>query len=188
MITKLFLDTEFTGLRKDTTIISIGIVSDCGKSFYAEFSDYDKSQIDEWLEANVINNLLFNNTDIFFDEKINHIDVKGNKEDVSYYLKKWISNFEKVEFWSDCLAYDWVLFRNLLGDGYGCELSNMDYIPYDICTLFKMAGVDPDISREIYANVTMLDFTLNERKHNALSDARLIRMCHNKLFNYLKKS
>lgn len=49
---KLFLDTEFTGLTKGTTLVSLGIVSgdtsmDVQKSFYAEFTDFDEEQVDE---------------------------------------------------------------------------------------------------------------------------------------------
>lgn len=54
----LYFDTEFTGLHKDTTLISIGIVSENGKGFYAEFSDYDRSQCDDWIRDNVINSLM----------------------------------------------------------------------------------------------------------------------------------
>ena len=54
---KLFFDTEFTGLHKNTTLISIGIISDDGKKFYAEFTDYDENQCTEWIKENVINNL-----------------------------------------------------------------------------------------------------------------------------------
>lgn len=54
----LFFDMEFTGLRKDTTPISIGIISENGKKFYAEFSDYDREQCDEWIKENVINHLM----------------------------------------------------------------------------------------------------------------------------------
>ena len=39
--TKVFFDMEFTGLHKNTTLISIGLVSECGKKYYAEFNDYD---------------------------------------------------------------------------------------------------------------------------------------------------
>lgn len=39
-----FFDTEFTGLRKDTTLISIGIVSDTGDRFYAELDATVKKQ------------------------------------------------------------------------------------------------------------------------------------------------
>lgn len=35
----IFFDTEFTGLHKDTTLISIGLVSETGEKFYAEFDD-----------------------------------------------------------------------------------------------------------------------------------------------------
>ena len=43
----LFFDTEFTGLHAGTTLVSIGIVAENGKKFYAEFSDYDESQCAE---------------------------------------------------------------------------------------------------------------------------------------------
>lgn len=60
-MTKIYYDSEFTGLHKDTTLISIGLISECGtKTFYAEFLDYDKSQVDDWIQNNVIDNLLFN--------------------------------------------------------------------------------------------------------------------------------
>ena len=36
---KIFFDTEFTGLHKNTTLISIGLVAENGKKFYAEFND-----------------------------------------------------------------------------------------------------------------------------------------------------
>ena len=54
---KLFFDTEFTGLHKKTTLISLGIVSEDNKTFYAEFTDYNKDQVNDWLQINVIDNL-----------------------------------------------------------------------------------------------------------------------------------
>ena len=57
--TKIALDTEFTGLHKSTTLISLALVSECGKTFYAEFIDYDKTQVDEWLQLNVLDNTLY---------------------------------------------------------------------------------------------------------------------------------
>lgn len=38
---KIFFDTEFTGLHKDTTLVSIGMVSEDNRQFYAELTDYD---------------------------------------------------------------------------------------------------------------------------------------------------
>ena len=54
---KLFFDTEFTGLRKDTTLISIGIVSEDGRRFYAELTDYNENQCNKWINENVVKNL-----------------------------------------------------------------------------------------------------------------------------------
>ena len=67
----LYFDTEFTGLHKNTTLISIGIISEDGKTFYAELNDYDKSQVDEWIQSNVIDNLYLKPVDI---GKIDMID------------------------------------------------------------------------------------------------------------------
>ena len=43
--TKIFFDTEFTGLHQNTTLISNNLISGCCKTFYVELTDYDKSQI-----------------------------------------------------------------------------------------------------------------------------------------------
>ena len=57
MATRIFLDTEFTGLHQHTTLISLALVSESGEEFYAEFNDYDRNQVDDWLEHNVIRHL-----------------------------------------------------------------------------------------------------------------------------------
>ena len=90
----LFFDTEFTGLRKDTTLISLGIVADNGKKFYAEFTDYDESQCDEWIKKNVIDNLHLDGmgdgiSDL--DEEPSGVLVRGNQNYVSKELKEWLS-------------------------------------------------------------------------------------------------
>ena len=54
----LFFDSEFTGLRKDTTLISLGIVADKGKKFYAEFTDFNWDYVDDWIQKNVLDNLI----------------------------------------------------------------------------------------------------------------------------------
>ena len=183
-MTKLFFDTEFTGLHQNTTLISIGIVSESGETFYAELTDYDKSQIDEWLQKNVIENLLFNNypnTGIILSDKGKSAEVKANMNSVREQLEIWISQFEAVEIWSDCLSYDWVLFNQIFGHAFNIP-KNVYYIPFDICTLFKIKGIDADINREEYSGMA---FVSNEipKKHNALWDAKVIMACYNKLNN-----
>jgi len=179
--TKLFFDTEFTGLHQNTTLISIGIISECGKTFYAEFTDYDKTQIDDWLNTNVIENLKFHRetgTDVFWYNGEN-TEMYGDSELIKYFLEKWLKQFNEVEIWSDCLAYDWVLFNNIFGHAFNIP-KNIYYIPFDLCTLLKIKGIDPDISREKLARAGTKE---ELQKHNALWDAIIIKECYNNIIN-----
>ena len=184
---KIFFDTEFTGLHQNTTIISIGLISDCGKTFYAEFADYDRDQVDDWLRENVITNLYLQKFDVLRDYQPDSENVLmcGDTEQVSRTLKQWLHQFitdseTKIEMWSDCLSYDWVLFQSLFGNAFDVP-EWIYYIPFDICTLFKMKGIDPDISREKFAlgdNYSVIS------KHNALWDAKIIKLCYYNLKEY----
>ncbi len=171
--TKIFFDTEFTGLHQNTTLISIGLIAETGQTFYAELTDYDKSQIDEWLQTNVIENLLLSPQDNCANN--NEWKLLADSKSVKEALTVWLSQFESVEIWSDCLSYDWVLFNQIFGHAFNIP-KNVYYIPFDICTLFKLQGIDPDVNREDFA-----DYKTNSRKHNALHDARVIRECFVKL-------
>jgi DNA polymerase III epsilon subunit-like protein len=170
---KIFFDTEFTGLHQKTTLISIGLVTEKGDEFYAETTDYDKSQVDEWIQTNVINNLIIPNE--IGSQRVNHF--KGEGWFIRDSLQIWLSNFDQVEIWSDCLSYDWVLFNNLFGTAFDIP-KNVYYIPFDICTLFKIKGIDPDISREDFAKLPSVPI-----KHNALWDAKVIKACYEKLIS-----
>lgn len=193
MRTKLFFDTEFTGLRQDTSLISIGIISECGKTFYAELTDYHRWQLDEWINMNVISNLRFSapleGEDEYyimskhFDNSIGNdikdsysLELRCDSLKLKEELSQWLSQFKEVELWSDCLAYDWVLFCDIFGDGFDLP-KNAFYIPFDISTLLLVKGIDPDINRETYAFGTFLK-EMKDQKHNALWDATVIKACY----------
>ncbi len=187
---KLFFDTEFTGLHQATTLISLGIVAEDGRTFYAEFTDYDKSQVNDWLQKHIIDNLRLINHhatsgghEMYYglegkkDRDFWSYECFGKTEHIKNCLLMWLEQFDSVEFWSDCLAYDWVLLNGLISDyskGYPELPKNVHYIPFDICTMFKLAGIDPDISREEYSGMT------DAIQHNALDDARMIKACWGK--------
>ena len=194
--TKIFFDTEFTGLHQNTTLISIGLISECGKKFYAELTDYDKTQIDDWLQKNVIDNLLFSeppqgedNHYIATRHKDNPVgndlyksfslELRDETSVVKHQLLQWFEQFEEVEIWSDCLSYDWVLFNQLFGHAFNIP-SNVYYIPFDISTLFKLKGIDPDVNREEFSGMAFISSEI-PKKHNALWDAKVIRECYRKL-------
>ena len=176
---KIFFDTEFTGLHQNTTLISIGLISECGKTFYAEFNDYDFNQVDDWIKENVINKLQYNGIFQKLDETNESISYKSTTENIREKLTIWLAQFGEVEIWSDCLSYDWVLFNQIFGHAFNIP-KNVYYIPFDICTLFKLKGIDPDISREKYG---CGEHYSEMPKHNALWDARVIKMCYDKLMS-----
>ena len=175
---KVFFDTEFTGLHKNSTLISIGLIAENGREFYAEFCDYDNKQVDEWLQENVINNLKFKNCENFINSNnIDFITMKGTKHDVRVALSDWFMGFNNVEMWTDCGAYDWVLFCDIFYHAFNIP-SNIYYIWYDICTLMNIKGVDSDISREKF-----IEDSIYGDKHNSMYDARVIKACYEKLIN-----
>ena len=185
---KLYFDTEFTGLHQKTTLISIGIISECGKTFYAELYDYDKTQLDDWLKENVITKLKLKDKDILVRENkledgtFEKTEVLTNMKDLKMHLTNWLSQFEDVEIWSDCLSYDWVLFNEIFGGAMEIP-KHVNYIPLDICTQFKVANIDPDISREEFAETNSIE----AEKHNSLWDAKVIKLCHEKLLTFTLK-
>lgn len=182
--TKLFLDTKFTGLHQGTTLVSIGIVDEdyCG-SFYAELTDYDSSQVDAGVLENVIKKLVHGGVPYMwrrqdtlrFGIERNVVSMCGDRHAVRQELKKWLEQYDTSQIWSDCLAYDWVLFNELWGGAMRVP-GYVSYIPMDICTMFQLAGIDPDVNREEFAGIAD-----GGSKHNALHDAKVIRECYVKL-------
>lgn len=184
--TKIFFDTEFTSLSKSADLISIGCVSETGETFYAEFSDIDVSLLDQWIVKNVLSNCKYinsntlNDNELYMYDKISKsTECFGNKVFVKQKLIDWLNQFENqgVEMWGDCLQYDWVLFNDLWDNALKAP-AFLFYIPFDICTLFKLKGIDPNINREEFVGIKP---DKNIKKHNSLWDSFIIKKCYEKL-------
>ena len=128
----VFYDIEFTREHQFTSPISIGMVSSNGsKEFYAEFTDYDYSQVDQWLQTNVIDLLtLQDEQDGFLEKSSSKTLVKGNVEHVlcsSGGLNDWISQWGRpIIMASFSNSYDWVLFREMF------KKANIDFLLNEI--------------------------------------------------------
>lgn len=190
-----FFDTEFTGLRKDTTLISIGIVSDTGDRFYAELTDYNESMCDEWIEKNVLDHLILSgNADLeesmAADNKTT--TVIGSKADVRRELMEWLEmdvNFDSdyaAVFVSDVSHYDMVLLIDLL-------VGNAKMLPkfitpachdinQDIATMLDISEKAAfDISREQLLTDRGIALPKGQ-KHNALYDAEVIKAIYDDFY------
>lgn len=185
----IFMDTEFTGLRQDTKLISIALIHESGTSFYAEFDDFDWNKIDDWLQTNVIANTAFlrawssrNRRHVFgsdplewYQDELNNISMFAGTECVKQALVAWLEQFGAVTIVSDTLAWDWVLFTELFGGPFNMP-KNIFYIPIDIATMFELIEGDSDINRADY-----VEYPSPSVQHNALVDATIIKACYTKL-------
>lgn len=175
----LFFDMEFTGLHKNTTPISIGIVSEDGKTFYAEFTDYDESQCDDWIKENVTSELLYD-TEKWY-EGIADRQMYDNKQAISYALKDWIQQFDTIQFVSDVCHYDFVLLIDLLTNG-GTAFDLPDNISdvchdinQDISAYFESSDREAfDMNREEILD-RLTGYHVVGEKHNSLHDAEIIK-------------
>ena len=155
---RIFFDTEFTGLHQNTTLISIGCIDENGRTFYAESTDYDRSQVDDWIQKNVISNLT--------PEKA----IIGNLELIKNKITEWLSKYDHCEMWSDCLSYDWMLFNQLFGHAFNIP-ENVGYIPFDICVRFKILNINclVSISRfEVDSSSNRISTSLKSALINAI--------------------
>lgn len=179
---KIFFDFEFTALSQNASPISLGMISEDGRQFYAEFMDYDREQVSPWVKENVLPKLRLQELDGLPVLKAPSIwQIIGTRRQVEILLRDWLSQFDRVEMWGDVLAYDWILFLELFeGDPERKLPRNVFYIPFDISTLMKSKGIDPDIDRETFSGLSLLD------KHNALDDARMIRECYRRIASHME--
>ena len=183
----LFYDFEMTGLHKNTTPISLGIVSEDGKRFYAEFTDYDESQCDDWIKENVTSELLYD-TEKWYEGIVDR-QMHDNKQAISYALKDWLQQFDTIQFVSDVCHYDFVLLIDLLTNG-GTALDLPENISavcrdinQDIAAYFEVSDREAfDMSREqIMNDLCDSEDIVTGNKHNSLYDAEVIRVIYREI-------
>ena len=186
---KIFFDTEFTGLHKNTTLISIGLVDENGRTFYAEFLGYDGNQVDNWIKENVINNLKYKTCiDNWNNQNPEQFECVGYTYYIKTWLNAWLSKYDKVELVSDVCHYDMVLFIDIFGGAFDIP-SNVNAachdINQDIPKHFNISEREAfDMSREEIIgtyNKKMFPYWPKEvikiegDKHNSLYDAKVIQ-------------
>ncbi len=162
----IFFDTEFTDLTQNSQLISIALVSDCGKMFYAVFDDWDIEKCSDFVKNEVLTNLDFSDINLSAD----CTQLKGNKAQIVRALTEWLAQFDAIQMWADVSHYDWVFFCELFGGALHIP-QQIHYMCLDLATLILSKGFDIDKKRvELLAEYGISPkFSL----HNALSDAQI---------------
>lgn len=100
---KYFLDTEFIEDGKTIDLISIGIISENCRSYYAISTEFEPSKASNWVKENVLNKLP------------KHPDYSYKSKTL---IKENILEFigtDKPIFYGYYADYDWVVFCQLFG-------------------------------------------------------------------------
>lgn len=158
-------DTEFLEDGRTIELISIGIVSETGREYYAVSSELPEKRIrkNQWLMDNVVPGLPkpagdWNNhmpKRWLFDY---HNPVVKRRERIAAEVREFLLAEDRPQLWADYAAYDHVLLAQLWGP--------MSDLPSGI----------PMFTHELRQRIESADgFLMPERtevEHNALEDAR----------------
>ncbi|QMV16209.1 3'-5' exoribonuclease domain-containing protein [Vibrio spartinae] len=173
---RIFLDTEFTGLTQHTELLSLALLDEDGREFYAEFTERHGQSVDPWLEKHVIRHMHWLNHPESQPEVILSAEktwLFAPTADIVAALREWLMAYDHIEMWADCPAYDWVLFSQLFGGSMHLP-QPLSYIVNDLATLLTCHDIDPLISR---TTLLPADQHPQGQQHNAMYDAYLLRAC-----------
>lgn len=167
--TRYWFDTEFIEDGATIELLSIGVVCEDGRQFYAESADADWSQANEWVIANVLPHLhLAGWTPSFIegvppmpDQDRGHRDVMHRAEIAGELLKFVNHGQHRPEFWAYYGDYDWVVLCQLYGRMIDLPQS-WPMFAMDVKQYAVMLG-DPRLPEQ------------TSIEHHALADARWTR-------------
>jgi hypothetical protein len=154
---KYFFDTEFQASRWSLELISIGIVSEDAREWYA----WDAAALtitDPWLVANVIPKLGHNGSSATFSE------IK-NPDAMAKEIIEFIGDDPNPQFWAYYGAFDWVAFCGIFG--------GMMALPAGWPWTFRDLRVELD-----RAGLSHVKDDGRPDEHNALADARWVAEAH----------
>ncbi len=98
---KYWLDTEFIERPFTIDLISIGVVAEDGREFYAESNEVDWTRASQWTLETV------------------RPQLEGPampREQIGYAMRRFVDQDEQPVFWGYFSAFDWVAFGWLFGD------------------------------------------------------------------------
>ena len=153
---RYWFDTEFHDDGTTIELISIGMVSEDNRAYYAESADYDRQRATPWIREHVLPYL------------------GGNCLQTRREIRAGIQTFidpplrfggtsTTPEFWAFCGEYDWIVLRQLFGDlmawPHAWPIFAMDIAQW------RVHLGSPELPRQI------------DTQHHALADARHVRAC-----------
>jgi hypothetical protein len=98
---KYWIDTEFIERPFTIDLISVGLVAEDGREFYAESNEVDWSRASRWTQETVRPQLA---------------GPAMPREEIGYAIRRFVEKDEHPVFWGYFSSFDWVVFGWLFGD------------------------------------------------------------------------
>ena len=152
---KFFLDTEFWDDGSRVWPISVGIVCQDGREYYAECNEgTGEARRAEWIRDHVTPHLLAPTA------------AKLNGQ-IAYEIERFIGS-QHAEFWAYWAAYDWVVLCQIFG--------GLMKLPKNVSPWVRdLAWLDPSLERIRALKIH------NPKPHHALYDALVLREQYRRL-------
>lgn len=152
---KYFLDTEFSEKPGQIELISIGIVAEDGRTYYAANQEIDYAQCNQWVTENVLSKL---------NATVQEYRCKVEMRDE---ILAFVGDDLHPEFWGYYADYDWVVFCWLFG------------------AMIDLPKGFPMYCRDLKQEIDRLGLDIHQsedQSHNALDDARWIAKTWRQIF------
>ncbi|MFZ4538918.1 3'-5' exoribonuclease domain-containing protein [Propionivibrio sp.] len=160
---KFWFDTEFQDDGRTIDLISIAVVAEDGREYYAVSEEYRHQRASLWLQENVLKNLAD-------APSYSRLQIRNDLQKFFSFKTHSCDDISTPEFWAYCGEYDWIVLRQLFGDlmawPVGWPLFAMDIEQWRVqlrAPAFRPQGLG---------------------QHNALADARYTRECWQELVKY----
>lgn len=156
---RYFIDWEFIEDGRTIDPVSIGVVCDDGREFYAEIEEVNWGKANQWVIDNVRPHLTGNSWYTFENGTEHSFGDRLTKDEVAAELLRFTQiGDNRPEFWAYYGDYDWVTTCQL----YGAMIDLPPHWPrfcMDIMQLSAMVGY-PELPKQ------------ESIQHNALNDAK----------------
>ena len=156
MTTRFFYDTEFIEDGETIDLVSIGIVRDDGRTYYAISEDHRPELASQWVEDNVLDQLPDRS-----DSAWKPLD------EIAFEVAVGLQAGGPIELWADYGAYDHVALCQLFGTMMDLP-SHVPMFTHEFQQEWERAG-KPKLP------------TQEGDEHNALADALYLKRCFDSL-------
>jgi 3' exoribonuclease, RNase T-like len=160
-MTKFYIDCEFIENGSTIDLISIGLVCEDGREYYAISNEFDASKASVWVKENVLKNLYER---FAYGSKMGAVKSRSR-------IKADILEFcgNNPQFWGEWCSYDWVAFCQL----FGTMMDLPQGYPMRCRDVIQMCEDELGLSSsELPASLE------TDGNHNALLGARTVKLRH----------